>query len=126
MALATEDDVEAALGRSLTSTEDVTVLLEVASDEVNGYLGWVIPAEIPAVVARVVAEMVAAVLLKPQTVVADYGAGGYNQIREAATVHVGAEPQTTLGTWLTASQKRRLAPYHRGGITSIPLVSERT
>lgn len=125
MALATEDDVEAALGRSLTSTEEVTILLEAASDLVVGYLGAT-PDPVPDAVTRVVADMVAAVLTKPAINVADYDAGGYNAIRETSAVRVGIESATTTGPWLTKTLKLRLAPYRTGGIVSIALYSERT
>lgn len=104
MALATEDDVENALGRALTSSEDVSTLLESASDRVVGYLRFT-PDPVPAPVARVVGEMVAAVLTKPAVTTSDYGANGYNVQREVATVRVGQESATTTGPWLTKSQK---------------------
>lgn len=123
MALATEGDVEAALGRSLTSTESdaVGAMLNTASDLVVGYLGRT-PNPVPGPVARVVADMVAAVISKPSITVADYNASGYNQSREAAGVHVGMESATTSGPWLTKALKMRLRPYRRGAfsIDTIP------
>ena len=105
--------MEAALGRSLTSTEDVTTLLEEASDLVLGYLGSVAdPTPVP--VSRAVATMVAAVLTRPATTTADYQASGYNVSREVASVRVGTESATTTGPWLTASLKMRLRPYRNG------------
>jgi hypothetical protein len=122
MALATEDDVEAALGRSFT--EDVAVLLESASDLVINYLGGE-PDPVPGAVTRVVADVVAGVLSRPEVTTADYGAGGYNSIREATTVRVGAEYPTTTGPWLTKSQKARLNPHRiSGGSVSVALASE--
>ena len=108
MALATSDDVEAALGRSLT--EDVDTLLEEASDLVVGYLRAT-PDPVPGAVTRVVATMVVAVLNKPEVTTADYDAGGYNMVREAAAVRVGVESATTSGPWLTNALRQRLAPY---------------
>jgi len=108
MALATSDDVEAALGRSLT--EDVDTLLEEASDLVVGYLHTT-PDPVPGAVARVVATMVVAVLNKPEVSTADYDAGGYNMVREAAAVRVGVESATTSGPWLTNALRQRLNPY---------------
>lgn len=110
MALASQSDVEFALGRSLTEQEDVSTLLEEASDLVVGYLGRT-PSPVPSPVARVTATMVAAVLTKPATTSADYQASGYNVQREAATIRVGMESATTTGPWLTASLKMRLKPY---------------
>lgn len=110
MALATEDDVENALGRPLASSEDVSTLLEEASDQVVGYLGYT-PDPVPAPVARVVATMVVAVLTKPAVTSADYGSNGYNVARETIAVKVGVESATTTGPWLTAALKMRLKPF---------------
>lgn len=110
MSLASEDDVENALGRALAESEDVSTLLDEASDLVVGYLGYT-PDPVPDPVARVVATMVAAVVTKPALTVSDYGAGGYNTYREVAAVKVGVESATTTGPWLTAALKLRLKPY---------------
>jgi hypothetical protein len=110
MSLASESDVENALGRSLTDDEDVSTVLEEASDLVVGYLGYT-PDPVPDPVARVVATMVAAVLTKPATNTADFGANGYNVVRETMPVKIGVESATTTGPWLTASLKMRLRPY---------------
>lgn len=118
MALASEADVENALGRALATAEDVTTLLEEASDLVAGYLGYV-PDPAPTPVARVVATMVAAVLSKPATNTADYGASGYNVVRESMPVKVGVESATTTGPWLTASLKMRLRPYRSAATRSV-------
>ena len=51
MTLASEVDVESALGRDLAETEDVSTLLEEASDLVAGYLGYTpdpVPSPAPA------------------------------------------------------------------------------
>ena len=90
--------------RPLTSSEDVTTLLESASDRVVGYLRYT-PDPVPDPIARVVGEMVAAVLTKPAVSTSDYQASGYNVSRETAAVRVGVESQTTTGPWLTKSQK---------------------
>lgn len=118
MALASEEDVEAALGRPLADSEDVTTLLEEASDLVIGYLGRE-PDPVPDPVARVVATMVAAVISKPAVTTADYGASGYNVMREVAAVKVGVESATTTGPWLTASLKMRLRPYRSAATRSV-------
>lgn len=110
MALASEVHVEDALGRALSVSEDVSTLLEEASDLVIGYLGYE-PDPVPAPVRRVVATMVVAVLTKPAVTAADYQASGYNTSRETAAVRVGVESQTTSGPWLTAALKARLRPY---------------
>jgi hypothetical protein len=127
MPLASEADVENALGRSLTSTEDVSTLLEEASDLVVGYLGYT-PDPVPTPVARVAATMVAAVLTKPALTVADYNQGGansigYNTVRESASVRVGVESATTTGPWLTASLKMRLRPYRTAATRSVFSIS---
>jgi hypothetical protein len=117
MALASEVDVEAALGRALTETEDVSTMLETASDLVVGYLGWTpgalgsLPSPVPDPVKRVVADMVAAVMTKPAVSTSDYQASGYNIQREAAVVRVGVESPTSTGPWLTAALKTRLRPF---------------
>jgi hypothetical protein len=110
MALASQDDVVAALGRELTVSEDVSSLLETASDLVVGYLGST-PDPVPAPVRRVVADMVVAVVTKPAVSTSDYQASGYNVQREVAAVRVGVESATSTGPWLTAAFKFRLRPY---------------
>jgi len=121
MALASEADVEAALGRDLGEAEDVSTLLEEASDLVVGYLRST-PDPVPDPVARVVATMVAAVLTKPATTTADLGASGYNVARESATVKIGMESATTTGPWLTRSLKTRLRPYRSAASQSAFMV----
>lgn len=123
MAYATDDDVVAALGRSLTSTESAVVdnLLEQATDLVVGYLGRDLDT-VPDPVSRVVATMVAAVFTKPATTTSDYNASGYNVAREVATVQVGTESATTSGPWLTKTLRLRLRRYRRG-MFSIHVVS---
>lgn len=113
----------AALGRSLTSSESVLVgnMLDEASDVVVGYLGYT-PDPVPEAVVRVVATMVAAVFSKPSITVADYQASGYNQVREAAGVHVGVESATTSGPWLTKALRIRLRPFRRGAFSINTLV----
>ncbi len=122
MALATAVDVADALGRDLTESENVDTLLEAASDLVVGYIRWT-PDPVPPAVKRAVAEMVCAVLTKPATTVSDYAAGGYNAIRESATVRVGVESATTTGPWLTNALKQRLRPFRRA-MLSVELAGE--
>lgn len=126
MSLASDADVELALGRVLTEAEDVSSLLAEASDLVVGYLGHT-PDPVPSPVARVVASMVVAVMTKPATNNADFGANGYNVVRESMTVKVGVESATTTGPWLTASLKMRLRPYRTAAtrkVFSIDLAPE--
>ncbi len=114
MGLATPEDVESALRRTLTDEElsSVEGLIEEASDVVAGYLcHYVMPDPVPDPIVRAVATAVAAVLTKPVTTAADYGTSGYNIARESMTVAVGVESATTTGPWLTASLKQRLDPY---------------
>lgn len=123
MALATEDHVEDALRRTLTSSEDVSTLLESASDRVVGYLGYT-PDPVPAPVARVVGEMVAEVLNRPGVTNADYQASGYNVSRETPSVHVGNESRTTIGPWISKSQRVVLDRFRTSktrGVFSIKL-----
>ena len=114
MSLASDSDVENALGRSLAESEDVSTLLEEASDLVVGYLGYT-PDPVPSPVARVVATMVVAVLNKPTVTTADYSTSGrdsgYSVAREYAAVRVGNESATSSGPWLTASLKMRLRRF---------------
>jgi len=118
MALASDSDVENALGRSLTESEDVSTLLEEASDLVVGYLGYT-PDPVPSPVARVVATMVTAVLNKPTTTTANYDATGYSTSTEYAQVTVGVESATSSGPWLTAALKMRLKPFRTFATRSV-------
>lgn len=118
MALASASDVESALGRALAEDEDVSALLEEASDLVAGYLGYS-PDPAPLPVARVVATMVVAVMQKPAVNSADYGVNGYNVARETMPVKVGVESATTTGPWLTAALKMRLRPYRSAATRSV-------
>ena len=124
MAYATSSDVVAALGRSLTTAESVSVSnqLEQATDLVAAYLGNE-PDPVPGAVARVVATMVAAVFSKPSITVADYDASGYSTAREAAGVYVGTESATTSGPWLTNALRERLKPY-RVSVRAVTVISE--
>lgn len=118
MALASASDVESALGRALAEDEDVSALLEEASDLVAGYLGYS-PDPAPLPVARVVATMVVAVMQKPAVNSADYGVNGYNVARETMPVKVGVESATTTGPWLTAALKMRLRPFRTAATRSV-------
>jgi hypothetical protein len=113
---AASGDVEAVLGRSLTTPE--TLLIDSASDLVAGYLLHY-PDPVPDPVKRAVVDMVVAVLTKPSITVADYAAGGYNQVREATNVRVGVESATTTGPWLTNALKQRLRPFRRAMVSML-------
>jgi hypothetical protein len=106
----------------LTEAEDVSSLLEEASDLVVGYLRYT-PDPVPAPVARVVATMVVAVLTKPATNTADYGVNGYNVIKEGMPVKVGVESATSSGPWLTASLKMRLRPYRTAKSSGVFMIN---
>lgn len=108
VALATADDVQDALGR--TVTEDVDFLLEEASDLVVGYLRYT-PDPVPGAVVRVVAAMVAAALTRPASVVD--GA----QALTAGPFAVRFSPDASSGgPRLTPSLQTRLNPYRRAGV----------
>lgn len=123
MALATEDDVAAALGRQLTDAERgaASALLETATDLVTGYLHpCPIPTPTPAAISRVIADMVAAVFSRPAGVLA-------NTSDLSADIYgvKFAEGSTSPTPYLTAALRERLAPYACTGFVSMPLVSER-
>lgn len=133
MALASPEDVAAALGRDLTAaeTEQAPTLLDEASDLVIGYLGCdptdttQEPATVPEAVSRVVARMVARVL----------GQAGHVPGSEGTTETVGPFSQTvrfasgtTSGApWLTVTDKVALRPYRcGGGMRAVPLATMQT
>lgn len=122
MALATQDDVRAALRRDLTTSEEdwLAGLLEEASDLVVGYLDpYQVPVPTPDPITRVVASMVAAVLTRPANILPEtqsLTADSYG-----IQFNAGA---TSPGPYLTESFKKRLKPY-RTGCVSVQLSSER-
>lgn len=118
MALATEDDVAAALGRSPDS--DVETLLEEASDLVLGYLSCPDLDPVPPAVARVVASMVASALNR---------APGMASIAPGDSLSAGpysvSSGDSSSGTvWLTNGLKMRLRPYRCGSSIGVRLQSE--
>ncbi|MEC4616199.1 hypothetical protein [Tsukamurella tyrosinosolvens] len=123
MALATREQVETALRRSLDPSENVDGLLDTASDLVIGYLHpCPIPEPTPPAISRVVADMVVAVLTRP------VGLVGEPTDMQAGPWRVGLQPGTNSPTpYLTAAMKARLAPYSCGnnGMVSVRLGSER-
>lgn len=123
MALATQADVEAILGRPLTEAEAdlVSSQLDEASDLVLGYLRCLTLADpTPEAIVRVVAAMVAAVITRPTTQPANA-----DQLTAGPYSMRYTEGSTSGGPWLTAALKMRLAPYRCGSVVSVPLVSER-
>ena len=121
-ALATVQDVEVALGRALTETEQQRVagLLLEASDLVAGYLHPnSVPSPTPPPIRRVVAAMVSAALTRPSTIPQD-------AVRLGADIYsVEFAPGATgPGQYLTAAMKARLAPYRTGAVSQL-LGSER-
>lgn len=121
-ALATADDVRAALRRDLTETEALWVdgLLLEASDLVVGHLNpYPVPSPTPDPIVRVVATMAAAVLKLPANILPE------TQSLSADAYSVSfAAGATSPGPYLTGALKQRLAPY-RVGVVAISLGSER-
>lgn len=118
MALATEDDVAAALGSPPTT--DVETLLEEASDLVLGYLRCPDLDPVPPAVARVVASMVVSALTR---------APGMASIAPGDSLTAGpysvSAGDSSAGTvWLTNGLKMRLRPYRCGSVISVGLQSE--
>ena len=126
MALATREQVETSLRRSLDPSEDVDGLLETASDLVIGYLHpCPIPEPTPAAISRVVADMVAAVL----SPAANIPSGAVETSANAGPFGYGVkfgDGANSPVPYLTAALKARLAPYRCGnGMTSVLMQSER-
>jgi len=107
MGYCVEADVEAALGRPLPLDKDVSVLIEAASDCIDGFVNTTIVADpvtglFPGVVVRVAAEVVANVINRPMPNTVDMP-DPYNA--PAFQYHIG--PQS-IGPWLNQSQQNRL------------------
>lgn len=124
MALATQEDVELALGRSLSPSEEerLASLLTKASAIVIGYTGQDFePAPYPEVVSVVVGEMVARVLTAATVapMIPESQNAGPFAVRYPSAVTGG-------GPWLTAGDKLALRSSRRGGgVTSVQFVGER-
>lgn len=122
MALATQEDVETDLGRTLTEAEASRVagLLARADALVSGYLGCSsepdpVPAGLTATVAAIVSRaLTSANSVGVQSVRADDGSVTY--FGDAANG----------GVWLTKMDKVALRPFRcGGGLSSVQLVGER-
>lgn len=124
MALATQDDVEARLGRDLTESEGVQVeaALDDASAAVVGYCRQDFePEPYPTAVVGVVAKMVARGFARGSV------AAGFTQGQTVGPFAVQYGAGTATGdVWLTAADKLALRPYRRGGgMSSVQLVGDR-
>lgn len=119
MNLATQDDVEARLGRELTTAEIARLpgLLEEASAIVEGYLGVVYTTDdtVPPQVAIVVSRMVSRALT---TSIPD----GVKS--EAAGPYQRSYSDGASSLWLSKYDKLALRNVS-GGVVSVPLRSER-
>ena len=122
--LATQADVEAELGRNLTTAEAnrVDSLLVKASGVVIGYTGQDFePAPYPALVVAVTAGIVARSLATSPDGAAlpeQQNAGPFG-VRYGSSVAGG-------GVWLTQADKLALRPHRLGGgLTSVQLVGDR-
>lgn len=126
MAFADETDVEAALGRDLTTaeSEQVDTLLEEATDLLIGYLGCE-PDPAPDAVVRVCARMVARVFA--QAASANAPVVGASQVQQTAgpfSFGTSFPAVASSGSpWLTANDKVALRPYRCGGFRAVPVES---
>lgn len=117
MAFATDTDVEAALGRALTTAEDAAVdsLLDEATDLLIGYLGTD-PDPVPAAVKRVCARMVARVFAQAAGGAPVVGASQMQQTAGPFSQSTSFTSATSNGSpWLAAADKIALRPYRLGG-----------
>lgn len=121
---ATSADVQAALGRPLDLSLDVTTLLESAAELVLGYLN-VLKLEtnpnttpVPGTISRVIGEMVANVINRPQT-----PPDPTDTAYEVGPFAFQVGPQS-VGPWLNASQQTRLSLYGSGGLIVTELAGE--
>jgi hypothetical protein len=115
--LATQNDVEARLGRACTSGEVARVpgLLDEASAIVEGYLGITYTGSVPHAVVLVVSRMVARAL----TTAVSEGATS-----EAAGPYTVGYRDGAASLWLSKNDKLALRSIS-GGASSVRFVSER-
>ncbi|ATL70778.1 hypothetical protein [Nocardia terpenica] len=118
MPLATDSDVQARLGRTLTPAELARVpgLIDEASDLITGFLRpRVVPDPVPDVLRRVVSRMVARVLESPA---GDVGMTGHQMSAGPFQVgHTYMPDSRTGGPWLTKQDKIALRPYTLGAVS---------
>lgn len=127
MAFAADTDVEAALGRSLTTAEDASVdtLLNEATDLLIGYLGCD-PDPVPDAVERVCARMVARVFAQASSAGAPViGASQVQQTAGPFSKSTSFSAGTATGApWLSAADKVALRPHRcGGGFRALPVES---
>lgn len=124
MALATQEDVEAVLGRPLSESETARAesLLRRASALVIGYTGQDFePAPYPETVVEVTASMAA----RAVDTASAAPAGVEQQTQGPFSVRFSSAASSG-GPWLSASDKIMLRPHRLGGgLTSVQLVGER-
>ncbi|UVD40870.1 head-to-tail adaptor [Mycobacterium phage Kashi_VT1] len=125
--LATLDDVKAALRAmdkpelaEALAAEDVTDLLQEASDLVTGHL-WPgeVPTPTPPTITRVTASVAATALTKPKELLPETESLQADGFGVKFTPGAGSP-----GCYLTAAQKTRLRPWKRSAV-SVPMSSER-
>ncbi|AXH49983.1 head-to-tail adaptor [Mycobacterium phage Homura] len=125
--LASLDDVKAALramGKpelaEALAAEDVTDLLQEATDLVTGYL-WPgeVPSPTPPTITRVTASVAATALTKPKELLPETESLQADGFGVKFTPGAGSP-----GCYLTAAQKTRLRPWKRSAV-SVPMSSER-
>ncbi|WP_182377890.1 hypothetical protein [Nocardioides sp. WS12] len=125
MALAGQTDVEARLGRELTTGEILRLpaLLDDASAIVIGYCGQDFePAPYPSAVIGVTAKMVARGL----TAASNVGSGMAQQQTAGPFSVTYSASSTTGDMWMTAADKLALRGYRLGGgLRSVGLVGAR-
>lgn len=134
MVLAAVDDVEARLGRTLTTPETARTdpgLLEEASELVLAYLDLdAEPDPVPPAVTIVVSRSVARLLEQASAASDAIPSGAQQQSRTWGpfTEQMTFESGSTSGApWLTAADKLLLRRYRSGGgVTSVRLGSEHT
>ncbi|MFE7717490.1 hypothetical protein ACFU44_00385 [Nocardia rhizosphaerihabitans] len=117
MPLATQVDVEAALGRELTAaeTDRVNSLLDEASDIIAGYLHPKTYDPTPDPIRRVVARMVARVYQSPTDAI---GVQGEQMSAGAFQVsHTFIPDSRTGGPWLSKADKIALRGYKFGAVS---------
>lgn len=126
MALAAQLDVEARLGRVLTTSETALLpgLLEEAGLLVEGYLGvhYGPGDDIPDAVRVVTSRVVARALTGPQNIPEGVSASTLQSLDYSATSNFGPEGRTSL--WLSKQDKMMLRTLSSGFI-SLAMRSER-